>query len=291
MAGAYESSRIIANYRDQWPKLSGRFITYSLSYDDFFPKYRSGLGLLFIQDRAGGGKMVTTQVSLNYSYRLMVSYKKLYLQPGISLQYYQRSINFSSLTFADQYMGNTILPSSIEEQVISRGGHGDYSASLLLFGKNFWTGASASNLMKLNGSLAENPAYLPVKLTLFGGYKYKLSERIMSRTEQNIFVAYQLRYQAQLYQLDLGLYYKRNPFMVGLWYRGIPMISSIKSQDAIIFLAGFDFGKFSFSYSYDFTISPLITSTGGANEIILIYKFDTSKSKKKRMGAIPCPKI
>lgn len=291
MAGAYESSRIIANYRDQWPKLSGRFVTYSISYDNFFPKFRSGLGLFFLQDKAGGGKVVTTHASLHYSYRIVLNYKKLFLQPGVSLQYIKRDINFSSLVFADQYMGSTILPSSIESPVTYRDGHADYSASMLLFGKNFWSGLTAANLMSLSNSLTNNPAYAPVKFTFFGGYKFTLPKRIMNKTDQNIFVAYHFRNQAQLYQLDLGLYYKRQPLMIGLWYKGISLVNNNFSQDALVFLLGVEFEKISFSYSYDFTVSPLITTTGGANEIVLMYKFDSSKSKKKRFGAIPCPRM
>ena len=66
MAGAGESSRVILNYRDQWPKLSGRYITYALSFDHFIHRYKSGVGLLLLHDNAGKGKLTTTQIGLNY---------------------------------------------------------------------------------------------------------------------------------------------------------------------------------------------------------------------------------
>lgn len=290
MAGVYEAPRIIANYRDQWPKLPGKYVTYALSADNFFAKYKSGIGLMFMQDNAGNGKLVTTLANLCYSYRIGINHK-FYLQPGIALQYYKRNINFSSLQFADQYMGSTLLPTSLETPVENRAGHLDVSSSMLAFGKNFWIGISVDHLLKLNSTFADNPAYLPLRYSFYGGYKIKFKERIISKTEQSMFLAYQLRIQSGMYHLDLGTYYKKSPIMIGIWYRGIPIINSVKTQGTLILLAGVELGKVSFSYSYDFNVSSLISSTGGANEITLTYKFDQMSNRRKRMGAVPCPRF
>ncbi len=48
--------------------------------------------------------------------------------------------------------------------------------------------------------------------------------------------------------------------------------------------------KFSIGYSYDFTINKLLTSTGGAHEIALIYEFSDKRKKRKR-HMIPCPEF
>jgi len=46
-------------------------------------------------------------------------------------------------------------------------------------------------------------------------------------------------------------------------------------------------------YSYDFTISNLIGSTGGAHEISIVYEFNNLSigQLKKRIRAIPCPEF
>ena len=41
-AGTAGGGRIIANYRDQWPKLRSTYISYALSADYYIEKYRSG---------------------------------------------------------------------------------------------------------------------------------------------------------------------------------------------------------------------------------------------------------
>jgi hypothetical protein len=79
--------------------------------------------------------------------------------------------------------------------------------------------------------------------------------------------------------------------MVGIWYRGIPVIKSIKSHDAITLSVGAEVKQFVITYSYDLTVSTLVTSTGGAHELGLIYNFDWGTSRRRKYGAVPCPKF
>jgi len=62
-------------------------------------------------------------------------------------------------------------------------------------------------------------------------------------------------------------------------------------------LIGYKHDNFSFGYSYDLTIGNLITSTGGAHELSLLFTFDQgahatgAHTRSKRMGAVPCPEF
>src|SRR3972149_978108 len=69
-AGASGNTRLVLNFRDQWPKIPGSFVTYAFSIDHYFSQYKSGLGLLVLRDQAGGGKLNTTNISANYSYNI-----------------------------------------------------------------------------------------------------------------------------------------------------------------------------------------------------------------------------
>jgi hypothetical protein len=77
-----------------------------------------------------------------------------------------------------------------------------------------------------------------------------------------------------------------------MWYRGIPFMTS-QAGDAIIGLVGIKTKSLSIGYSYDFTISNLISSTGGAHEISVVYEFNsvTLGSTHRRIRAIPCPEF
>jgi len=291
MAGASDNGRLGLNFRDQWPKLSGKFITYAVSYDQYVSRYYSGVGLLFLRDDAGGGKLITTQVGLNYSYRIRAS-KDFFLIPGLQFQYYERKVNFSKLTFADQFYGDLILPGTVELPPDNQTGHIDFSFSLLAFTKNAWLGGTVDHLMRTNQALAQDIRYVPLKVSVYGGVKLKLNQMLLNRDEQNISLAFNYRNQASLQQLDIGMYYNRLPFMVGLWYRGIPVIKSTKSKDAITVTGGVMIKNLTFTYSYDLTVSSLVTSTGGAHELALVYIFERPYSKsKRRMGSVPCPKF
>ncbi len=78
-AGSGVGSRIVANYRDQWPKVPGNYVTYSLSGDHYFSKIRSGMGLLLFSDQAGKGKILTNQFAFLYSYKIPIT-REFYLQ-------------------------------------------------------------------------------------------------------------------------------------------------------------------------------------------------------------------
>ncbi len=110
--------------------------------------------------------------------------------------------------------------------------------------------------------------------------------------EETLSIALNFQKQANFYQTDVGLYYFKSPLIFGLWYRGIPFMTS-QAGDAIIGLVGFKNDYLHIGYSYDFTISNLITSTAGAHEISLVYEFTSVafKSQRRKMRALPCPEF
>lgn len=96
--------------------------------------------------------------------------------------------------------------------------------------------------------------------------------------------------QSQFRQLDLGVYWYRDPLVVGFWYRGIPLYKEVFNRDAVTALIGIKTRHLNIGYSYDFTISKLVTNTGGSHEISLGYTFKT-KPVKHKPRAVPCPEF
>jgi hypothetical protein len=88
--------------------------------------------------------------------------------------------------------------------------------------------------------------------------------------------------------LDLGAYYTRPPIQLGLWYRGVPVFPGNPNNGAIALLFGYNLKNLTFAYSYDYTVSRLMTKTGGAHEISVAFEIQTAERKKKRR-MIPCP--
>ena len=72
-AGTAKCPRVCLNYRNQWPAISGTFVTYSASYDQHIDGISGGLGLLVTKDEAGLATLNTTNVSAIYSYQLHIT--------------------------------------------------------------------------------------------------------------------------------------------------------------------------------------------------------------------------
>ncbi len=293
-AGLTDGSRIGANYRNQWPQLPGKFVTYTFSYDHWFDQYNSGAGILFMQDMAGSGNLRTTNVGFQYSYDFSI-HPDWHMRPGVHFFYTERAIDFDKLIFGDQISPGGDRPTTIEIPPLSRRGGVDFSTSAMVYSQDYWFGLAVDHLLRPNHSLyefdgpdAEN-AYIPIKYSVFGGTKFARGGRVRTRLEESVQLAFLYRQQGPFNQLDIGMYWYRSPIVVGAWYRGLPGISS-GGQDAIIFLVGYKIDQFNIGYSFDFPVSRLLGSTGGAHEISLTYSWTSIRvPRKPRM--VPCPEF
>lgn len=290
MAGSANEGRLVLNYRDQWPRLSGRFVTYAVSYDQYIENYNSGIGMSIISDNAGNNKLTSTRAGLSYSYRIRAS-RDLYIQPGLQTYYLQRRVNFDKLTFADQFYGETILPTSIQTPPELNRGQMNFSSSVLVFTSSFWAGATVDHMMQLNSELADDPGFMPVSVTGFGGVTIKLKATQRNRDDKSVSLAWQFRRQSMINQLDLGAYYFRMPFRIGIWYRGLPATEFPWNRDAVMISGGLLFDQFLLSYSYDLTISSMLQTTGGAHEIAVIYRFGELVNTMRGVRMVPCPQF
>ena len=287
-AGATQEHRLASTYRNQWPGLPEAYVTYVFSYDHFFSNFNSGVGLLILRDVAGSGDLSTTNVGVQYSYDIKVS-DIFRIRPGIHFNYTQRGINFQKLLWGDQLSPTGITP-TIEVPTDRSKPDVDASTSILFYTDRYWGGMSVDHLLRPNLSLYGNTTRLHLKYSIFGGVQVIRRGRLLKPIDESLSIACLFRHQDYVNMLDLGLYWYKNPLVLGFWYRGIPIINEEKRGDALCFLAGYKIEQFSIGYSYDFTISKLVASTGGAHEISIIYEFETTRKKKKR-HMVPCPEF
>lgn len=292
--GANVCSRFSLTYRNQWPGVSTAYKSYLGSFDHSFNQHNIGIGLQFANDVAGTGGLKTTMINPLISYEATLSRKyslRFGVQPGITM----KSIEMNKLTFGDQlYRGGNVT--TVESPTLSRTFF-DFGAGTIFYGSNFWIGASAYHLNRPNESLFEvSTARLPVRYSVHGGYKYNLNkDETPDDIKKSLTVAFNYRGQAKFDQFDIGLYYTRSIFNVGLWYRGIPVLKAYKSgyknNDAIVFIIGLELERFNIGYSYDVTISGLSNVTNGSHEVTLNVQMCKLKEKKKKLKLISCPKF
>jgi type IX secretion system PorP/SprF family membrane protein len=279
-AGAKRCPRLIMNYRNQWPSISGTFVTYSASFDMHIDKMHGGLGGLFMADRAGEGTLNTFQGSLMYAYQLNVT-RKFTLRFAVEGALMQRSLDWGKLTFGDMIdpRYGFIYPTQEVQPTTSRIFF-DLNAGFIGYTENIYFGFAAHHLTEPDEGFG-GVSKLPRKWTGHAGFNIHFGRKGDKGWMLSPNIVYQ--HQQDFQQFNYGFYLAKSFMVGGIWFR-----HSFVNADALIFLVGFQQGAFKFGYSYDVTVSSLSNSTGGSHELSLGLQFNCRKAKKK-FRAVSCP--
>ena len=154
--GSYEG-RFTFNYRSQWPKLPGEFVTYQFSYDHQFLPTRNNLGFYASLDQAGSAGVRSVNLNLTYAYTLPIN-EIFTLRAGMQLGYGNRSLDYFKLIFGDQLSNFGATGAASAEP--GQGGNVsfvDVGVGFLGYTENFWLGVSGFHLNQPNQSLTNNP--------------------------------------------------------------------------------------------------------------------------------------
>ncbi|MDH5610269.1 MAG: PorP/SprF family type IX secretion system membrane protein, partial [Cyclobacteriaceae bacterium] len=172
LTGINQIGRAGVNYRNQWPSIMANFETYSFYMDYNFEDYHSSAGLIVNTDREGIAGLQSTQIGLIYAYQVRLNYRWTF-RPGLQFSYYQRDLNFSKLTFGDQFdQTGLVRPLSAEQfQTGMSARFFDVSTGGILFNKKVWFGGSVHHLNEPNQSIIGENAPLRKKFSIHGGYK------------------------------------------------------------------------------------------------------------------------
>ena len=283
-AGTARGPRMVMSHRDQWPNMSGHFVTQAVSYDQHFNSIQGGLGMVVMQDQAGQGALGLTRITGMYSYQQAVS-RSLSLRAALEASYFQKSLDWGGLTFGD--MIDPRRGFIYETQDTPRGPESikaiDFGAGFLAFTEVFYVGVAGHHLNEPNETLIVGTSRLPMKITGHGGAKLPL-QRSVKGVEAWISPNVLYRQQGEFKQLNLGVYVSKGPLVAGIWHRGF---INEDTRDALIVLLGVETALMRFGYSYDITISQLGPQTGGAHELSLSMKFATPQRSKFR--TVSCP--
>lgn len=281
LAGTNKCPRVVMNYRNQWPALTGNFVTMSASYDQYVDVIKGGLGVYVLSDNAGKGTLKSFSLNAIYSYQLTIS-DKVSMVAGFQAAYFQRSLDWSQLSFGDQ-----IDPRRgfiYETQDTPRGGtvdNVDFSSGLVIFSETFYGGFAVHHLFEPNESLIVAEAPLERKYTVHAGATIPINKDIRGESETSLSPNILYQNQFGVDQINIGLYVKKGPLIGGLWYR---------FEDSFIALLGVETERLKIGYSYDLTTSRLTTKTAGSHEISVALKFNC-RPKPKKFRAINCPQF
>src|SRR5690554_6547208 len=279
-AGSHGCPRFAINYRNQWPALSGTFVTYSASYDQYFKSIGGGIGVIATHDQQGKGTINHTTLSLIYNYHLKVNRKFTMMFAG-KATWNQKFLDWDKLTFGDMIDPRRGFIYATGD--VPRGGSKgffDVSAGFVGFTETFYFGASAHHLNMPNESVIVGNSPMPMRFTAHAGATIPLGKKSQYSNETSIMPNVIYQYQQGFMELMLGTYVKYSNFTAGVWWR---------SRDAFIISAGFDMGTFKIGYSYDVTVSKLNNGvSGGSHEVSMGINLNC-KTKQKSFRTISCP--
>lgn len=317
--GASEYTRFGLNYRNQWPSLHANFVTFSFYADHFLPAANSGIGMIITTDREGTKGFRSTSIGLSYAYQLRLS-ENLVFRPGVNIGFTTRDADFSNLIFASQIDPVTGAIGGPGDPALTgvnpKTNFFDISAGGIFYSKNLFVGVAAHHINKPDQSLL-NPNLtggdkalrnLPMRLSVHGGYKIVIGRGQLRRdltytyAERSLTPVFQLKRQGPFSILDVGAYLHLEPLNLGIWYRGYPLekfkmpvkggtTQVFPQNESLIFSIGLTTNDFNIGYSYDYTLSNLGVSSGGAHEFSISYLLNFNKPLRlpRSRWKIPCP--
>ncbi len=244
-------------YRNQWPRITGNYVTTNASYIHYSPKLNGAAYLSYTRDVAGSGTLTTQNVSLGYAQKLKLG-EELLMQLGAEFRYFNKVLDWSKLTFGD--MVDPRRGFVYETNDVPRGGMVsgiDLAAGVAFKFKKAFAGVSGYHLTEPDESVILGTSPLPVRLGIQAGYDFQIREELVLRP-----VALYMR-QSNFKQLNLSCFAVLREFVFGLGTR---------LDDAYLITLGYGGSRILAYYTFDATISNLSMGTGGAHEVSLAYR-------------------
>lgn len=290
-AGSQYELRAVANYRQQWRSITSPYKTIAASVDAKALSQGKtgsslGAGLSILSDGAGEGQLVTNQVNLCVSGKVILA-KNQSLSAGLYGGMVQRHISVNKLTWGNQYNGlvyDSNLPTG-ENFSSESFFNGDFGTGIQWsYGKGSRT-LSSNDMFGAQAGIAVSHVNSPQT-----GF-YKVSDKRFVRYLFHFSGSYGIK-NTNLQLSPLFLFEKQGPakmvyFGTYIKYklqesskytdyvnsRTVSLGGFIRGNDAAVIAAQCELGQFGIGISYDINISSLsnVSSGRGGFEISLKY--------------------
>lgn len=313
--------RLISNYRSQWIGPSSPYTTGTISFDTkvlrsaadnyIDENTRIGMGGMFMYDQAMEGGLKSSYASFNVSGNIRIAQNggieingarmrhssKIKMDEGsgnsrlgigLGAIYGNKRIDFSKLTFGEQFTGfgfDSNLPSG-ENALSNMKPYFSTSAGILYSTSNETSnldiGVAAFHFNKPKQSFLDDPnQYLATRYVVHGNFETYLSDNVILNTNG----IYQSQSGASYFSIGgaLGYSLPNNEDDVilnaGLWYW---------SKNALVPYAGFNYRNFQLGLTYDITVSLLKGAPQKFRTFELCFIF-RGGGEKSSGGVIPSP--
>lgn len=288
--------RVISNFRDQWIGPASPYTTGTVSYDRKILQHKMpgvpeenvwGIGAMIMYDYAMDGIVKSNYASMNLSYSIKLSEEPSIhrLTAGFGGSYGKRYVDFSRLTFEEQFTGygfNTSLPTG---EIALSNMRGNLSAnsgltySIRSEKRNFDIGIAGFHLNRPKQTfLKDENERLAMRKVIHANFETYLNDFLVLNTN----AIFQNQSRARYYSAGASLGYflggqQETMFNAGIWYW---------SRNAVIPYIGIVYKDMQFGFSYDITISSLKEAQRKPNT----WEFSVIiRGVKDPTNIIPCP--
>ena len=298
--------RFAANYRTQWSSVSTNpYVTGTASFDMAILKGKLaegdalGVGAMVIYDKSGSGGLENTTAALSLAYHKGFGRDKLqHISIGAQTYFVQKSLDWSKLTFEDQFdpaTGGT--PYTTKENTANGNiSYPDFNVGAMYSGKigehaTAYMGLSYYHLTQPVESFIGDNHQIHARTTGYLGGSFDLNENTV------LYASALYQTQASASEILVGaavgfimnpghdLEYQRNTVLyLGGWYR---------NDDALIPYIAIEWSKMRIGVSYDVNVSSFAPATNGfgAYEFSLLYFGRINKHERAPSYNWSCPKL
>jgi type IX secretion system PorP/SprF family membrane protein len=296
-AGHFEGTyRFTGIVRRQWSSVSPQpFQTFGGGVDVHKPlnMKRAGIGLRFSHDYAGLSSWTNTSVAIPLSLKFRLgSAQNTTLTFGFQPEYFQISIDYSKLSFGDQYFNGRYNPEAPSSQQFYTENvnkinfsTGIYLEKRIRERKRIGVGFSAFNITQPD--VSNSPGFstsLPRRMNwhVFSAFQ-------LGSSNFDIMPAGQYQFQGEHDELLLGTAFRYHLSTEALNKRSVQIGMWGRTREAAYLSVGFTKNNLFMGASYDFNLNGLRVASEylGGWEWSIIYTISTVREKTKRQRQCP----
>jgi type IX secretion system PorP/SprF family membrane protein len=257
VSGSKTYNPLTIQTRQQWLGFEGAPLTSNISYHGALND-RSAMGGYLMFDKA----YPTTQANLhlNYSYHIPLDYDNVNLSFGLGAKVMYHNLDFNEEDLPPGY--DPAFSTSSYEKFL-----GDASSGVYLYGSNFYTGFSVSNMLEssFNTAVSGSP-YPNSELRIYygmGAYRFNIINNDWQLEPS--FLIRKMHFQSSMADLTTRVLYLENNWG-GLTYR---------TNGTAILSMGFGTENMNISYSYDHTFAgEIMPYTYGTHELGISFRIN-----------------
>jgi type IX secretion system PorP/SprF family membrane protein len=278
--------RVASNMRSQGAGGSTLFTGYlsadlSMLRNKLTLGHKAGVGAYVMNDQSLTGAVRTNSMGLSAAYHVgFDEYGEHSFGIGVQATFNQRRLDYSKLSFENQYGPNGYDPSLpvgeplnfSKTEFFDLNVGGVYNVSLP--DRAFFAGFSVYNILQHRENLLAEEFKMPTRFTLQAGAQLSVGG------SGSVYASMTAMSQAKATEVTLGSAFglqlsetDKNEIMGGLWYR---------FKDAVIPYIGYQHSSFQVGLSYDYTVSSLKagSQTRNAYELTLQFKSPDDRELK-----------